>query len=70
MVAVPIPSCDLIAGSLGPQAAMVIPPRPKAMVTAVCHRRRPGPSMGKTGAVTWAELLMAAVHGGPAFVRL
>ena len=38
MVAVPMPRLVLMAGSRGPQAAMVIPPRPNAAV--IVHRQR------------------------------
>jgi hypothetical protein len=38
MVPVPMPRPALMPGSRGPQAEMVIPPRPNATVTA--HRQR------------------------------
>jgi hypothetical protein len=38
MVAVPMPRLVLMAGSRGPHAAMVIPPRPNAAV--IVHRQR------------------------------
>ena len=38
MVPVPMPRSALMPGSRGPQAEMVIPPRPNAAVTA--HRQR------------------------------